>query len=186
MRRHSLIKLGLIIAGLLLFPLAARAGGWALVTLDSLPAEPRAGQTLHVGFMVRQHGVTPIDSAFGTEPVTPRLTATNAESGESISVDARKDGPVGHFVVDVTFPSAGSWEWQIAPEPFQPTKLGKLSVLPAVAASPQPATAVETVVAPATSRIILRWIGAIMLLVAAGLALAGRRGTLGQRRPSAT
>ena len=185
MRRQALITLGLLIAGLVLFPMAALAGGWALVTLDSLPTQPRAGQTLHLGFMVRQHGVTPIDSAFGTEPLTPRLTATNADSGASISVDARKDGPLGHFVVDVTFPSAGSWEWQIAPVPFPPTKLGTLRVLPAVAASPQPA-ALEPVVEPAPAQVILRWSGAIMLLVAAGLALAGRRGRRGQRRPAAT
>ncbi len=176
MRRHSLIKLGLIIAGLLLFPLAARAGGWALVTLDSLPAEPRAGQTLHVGFMVRQHGVTPIDSAFGTEPLTPRLTAAKAESSESISVDARKDGPVGHFVVDVTFPSAGSWEWQIAPEPFQPTKLGRLSILPAASTATQPIAPAVALQEPAITRSTLRWAGTCMVFAAIGLALAGRRG----------
>jgi len=54
-RRFAVI-VGLVCA-LILGPSApALAGGWAVVTLDTLPAAPRAGQTLSLGFMVRQHG----------------------------------------------------------------------------------------------------------------------------------
>ncbi len=183
MGRRALVQVGLIIVSLLAFPLAVLAGGWAVVTLDALPVEPRAGQTLHVGFMVRQHGVTPIDAAYGTEPMTPRLSATNLDTGETIDVDARKEGPRGHFVVDVTFPSAGTWEWQIRPEPFAATHLGQITVLPA-AASAQPAPAADTVLESIIAPSTLRWVGVFMVLAAAALALAGRRGTR-VRQPAA-
>ena len=182
MGRRSLVQLGLITLAMLALATPALAGGWALVTLDQLPVEPRAGQTLSLGFMVRQHGVTPIDAAFGTEPMTPRLSASNVDTGESIRVDARKEGLVGHFVVDVTFPSAGVWEWQITPEPFQPTRLGQLTVLAAAAAPTEPAGATGTVLEPAIPRVPLRSIGALMVLAAAGMALAGRRGTPARAR----
>jgi len=181
MGRRSLVQLGLITLAMLALATPALAGGWALVTLDQLPVEPRAGQTLSLGFMVRQHGVTPIDTAFGTEPMTPRLSASNVDTGESIRADARQEGPLGHFVVDVTFPSAGVWEWQITPEPFQPTRLGQLTVLAAAAAA-EPAGATGTMLEPAISRAPLRWIGAFMVLAAAALALAGRRGAPARER----
>ena len=38
---------------------AAWGGGWAVITLDELPASPRAGETMSVGFTVLQHGITP-------------------------------------------------------------------------------------------------------------------------------
>ena len=182
MGRRSLVQFGLITLAMLALATPARAGGWALVTLDQLPVEPRAGQTLRLGFMVRQHGVTPIDGAFGTEPMTPRLSASNVDTGESIRADARKGGPVGYFVVDVTFPSAGVWEWQITPEPFQATRLGQLTVLAAAASPAEPAAPTGTVLDPAISRAPLRWIGAFMVLAAASLALAGRRGTPARAR----
>lgn len=61
----------------------ALAGGWANVTLDRLPAEPRAGQTLTLGFMVRQHGITP------TNGVQPYLSARNTETGQTLRFTAR-------------------------------------------------------------------------------------------------
>lgn len=186
MRRRSSIQVGLVIIGVMVFPMLALAGGWAVVTLDSLPVELRAGQTLSLGFMVRQHGVTPIDAAFGTEPLIPNLFASNTDSGESFHVDGRKQGPLGHFVVDVTFPSAGTWTWEIAPGPFAPTPLGQVTVLPAVATSTQPATAAQPVVAPSPVQPILRWAGLMLILAAAVLALASRRGMSAPRRTSAT
>lgn len=89
-----------------------QGGGWAVVTLDSLPPPPRAGEALHLGFTVRQHGDKLISN------VTPALAAENMETGEALQIDARKEGPVGHFVVEVTFPSPGTWTWGITPHPF--------------------------------------------------------------------
>ncbi|MCZ7573182.1 MAG: c-type cytochrome [Ardenticatenaceae bacterium] len=92
---------------LLLAALPALAGGWAVVTLDELPTQVVAGQPLTIGFVVRQHGHRPMDG------LTPRITASHAESNESINVTARQEGPVGHYVATLTFPSAGVWRWGI-------------------------------------------------------------------------
>ena len=57
MRMHvkQLFILAVLLALLFVVP-SALAGGWAVVTLDQLPAEVRQGQSLRLGFMVRQHG----------------------------------------------------------------------------------------------------------------------------------
>lgn len=145
----------------------ARAGGWAVVTLDSLPHEVRAGQSLTLGFMVRQHGHTPNDQ------VAPYLAAHNSATGDTLKVDARKEGPTGHFVVDVTFPRAGTWEWSITPEPFGETRFAPLTVLPASAPAPSAATTFAPValLQPSAWRIA----GLGLLVVAAVLALLARR-----------
>ena len=187
MLRCSLVRVGLSI--LVLVALVARvlAGGFAVVTLDELPQEPRAGQTLQLGFMVRMHGVTPIDSlGSGSSriPLRPYLSAWNRDTGALLRVDARKDGPVGHFVVDVTFPSAGTWEWEISPhlDSLPAMKLGQLTVLPAAPTSMEPATNGIEAIAPAFSRSTLRWTGALMVLAAAMLALLSRREAPGRQR----
>ena len=124
MLRRSISALMLVALTLLVLAAPALAGGWAAVTLDRLPADVRAGETLHLGFMVRQHGKTPINN------VTPYLRATRPGASEILRVDAKQEGPVGHFVLDVTFPSAGTWDWQIVPEPFDGTAFAPLTVLP--------------------------------------------------------
>ena len=176
MMRWTLVRVGLLLAALLAFTGPALAGGWAVVTLDTLPEKPRAGATLQIGFMVRQHGVRPTDS------VAPYLSATNLETGDVLRTDARKDGPEGHFVVDVRFPTAGTWEWQITPEPFQATKLGRLSILPPASTAPRPIATGEVVREPMAAPSALRWAGTIMLLAAIGLALTGHRGMPSRRR----
>jgi cytochrome c len=112
----------------------ASAGGWATVTLDEVPAEARAGETLELGFVVRQHGRTPVDT-HTWEGRMPVLTATHAASGETVIAEARKSGAEGHYTVSVTFPRPGEWAWQIAPEPFAPTLFEPLSVASAAPAA---------------------------------------------------
>ncbi len=110
MHRLRIVQRSALLAFLLLvFGVApALAGSWAVVTLDSVPQAVHAGQQLSLGFMVWQHGVTPIDTAFGGPPMMPLLTARNAATGETLRAEARKEGPLGHFVVDFTAPAAGS------------------------------------------------------------------------------
>ena len=107
----------------------AMAGGWATVTLDDLPREPRAGETLTLGLTIRQHGFREIDLDVSTNPVF--LFAENIETGETVRYDAVKDGNTGHFLVDVTFPSAGEWNWGVQPGWFPKLKFAPLTVLPA-------------------------------------------------------
>lgn len=92
---------------LLLLPAPALAGGWAVVTLDSLPGEVSPGEPFTLGFFVRQHGVTP----FNTERIL--VTAFNEAEEERLEWFARPDGEPGHYTVEMTFPTPGRWSWGI-------------------------------------------------------------------------
>lgn len=174
-----------IVVGVILAALVSPvfAGGWATVTLDAVPDAPTAGTALTLGFTVRQHGVTPIDKdPFEGGPLKPVLSAHNQSTDETLTAAARKDGPVGHFVVDVTFTSAGAWDIEITPPPFAGTQLAPLTILPAPAQAAKPKA--NAVVAPAPSPAVVitpaaqpsaapRWtLPALALVVALGLTLA--------------
>ena len=116
----------LAIISMLLIAAPALGGGWAVVTLDALPSEPAAGKTISFGFMVRQHGDKPVDVHTWEDGEMPTFFATNTETGEKIQFTARKEGDLGHYVVDVAFPSAGDWEIEIVPTPFAGTHLGSV------------------------------------------------------------
>jgi hypothetical protein len=215
------------LAVVLLLAAPALAGGWAVITLDELPRDVRAGQSMRVGFVIRQHGselvntdwegraLKPIltarkqadasDSASGTLILAAANGAARAK-GETIRAEARQDGPKGHFVVDITFPSAGTWAWEIAAPPFVIQGKGPgdaavfepLVVAPAVSAPAQPAPAQPAPAQPAPapaaqpaeasptflglSPAALRWAGAALLIVAAAVALAAQRGGASRRR----
>jgi hypothetical protein len=183
-RRSLPIALLAAVLAVVLLPLSARAGGWAVVTLDSVPQAPHAGQAFSLGFMVRQHGVTPIDAPYGQGAVmTPVLTARNADTGETVAINARKEGSIGHFVVDVAFPSAGSWSWVITPAPFTGTTFEPLTVVPPGAVAPAPPVAASEVTALGAGMpdpLLLRIVGTTLLLTALLLAAISRRHMLGR------
>jgi len=198
MKRWTLIGLALVAAfGLL--TRGAMAGGWATVTLDTLPKAVRAGENVQLGFVVRQHGDKPVNSFYG-EPLTPYLVATHTASQAQINIDGRQEGEQGHFVLDVTFPNAGAWTFKIIPAPFpDPSEVGlggegaviPLNVLPAASepagdAARQflPAVAAPQTVdgaAPTNSRNGV-WIatGGVLVL-ALGLTVLVQRGGLRRR-----
>lgn len=161
--RRKLGVLGILI-GLLLLARPVLAGGWAVITLDSLPGEVRAGETLSIGFMIRQHGQTPTNSA------SPTLSAHNLDTGERITADARQSGETGHFVVDVVFPREGRWEWSLSgfgpPVNYEP-----LTVLPATATVA--GSAPVTVTFPV--RETLRWTALALILAAGAMAVLAMR-----------
>ena len=159
-----------VLLGLLFVVPSAVAGGWAVVTLDELPTEVRQGESLRLGFMVRQHGQT------ATNEVTPYLEARNTGTGEVLRAVGRQEGPVGHFVIEVTFPSAGAWEWAIVPAPFEGTPLPALQVLPAAVQQAGPEIAPFAVPQPDPGRSALRWAGLALLLGAAGVGAHTWRG----------
>jgi len=120
----------------------------------------------------------------------PKLTAKNQGNGHVAQFDARQQGPTGHFVVDVTLPSEGVWEWSIAAAPFyiKTTAQGDgsaayfepLTVLPAGAGAAAPAEPAPAQAPPALgilgiNPLALRWAGVLLLIVAAGIAVASRR-----------
>src|SRR3990172_8503063 len=110
MKARSLIGVGLVVLVLGVGTVVPGfAGGWAVVTLDSLPQGVAPGAAFTIGFTVRQHGVTPLSNL---DPA-PQVTARNAQTGEVVRSTATDDGPRGHYVAQLTFPSSGEWNWGI-------------------------------------------------------------------------
>ncbi|MCB0197547.1 MAG: hypothetical protein KDJ65_36715 [Anaerolineae bacterium] len=104
---NFLISFIALAALLWLLAAQAQAGGWAVITLDHLPETPTANQPFEVSFMVRQHGVRPMES------LTPQVTATHVDSGETVEVTADAQADVGHYLATLTLPHAGKWHWSI-------------------------------------------------------------------------
>lgn len=100
--RNSLM-LALLMALVLTIPVFA--GGWAVITLDELPTDVVAGEPFTVGFMVRQHGRTPMTD------LHPTITA-NLDK-EQLVIDAAAEGQPGHYTATMTLPKEGEWQWSI-------------------------------------------------------------------------
>ena len=110
---------GLAIAAAAVFAAApgASAGGWALTTLDAVPA-PVPGEPTAVGFTIRQHGVRPVDVPEGVELVV------TAPDGTTTVFPAAGDGTVGHYVATIVVPAAGSYTWVVRQGWFGEQSLG--------------------------------------------------------------
>jgi hypothetical protein len=152
MLRRSTRALALTLALLTVLASPALAGGWAVATLDSSPAAFLAGETYPIGFTIRQHGVEPVRAEQYGGQVAVQIR--QGETGSPVVFPARSDGPVGHYVADVTFPRGGGWSWEILQGPFAPQPLGVLTVQPAtpalaLAAAPAPLVAAAAAPAPA-------------------------------------
>ncbi len=113
-RRSSLAML-LSLALLMGFSSVARAGGSATIELDKHPGDIEAGKPVTIGFMMLQHGVTPVEHG------NPTMEAIHRESRATVRAEGRPEGEVGHYVVEVTFPEAGDWAWSITAAPFPNT-----------------------------------------------------------------
>src|SRR5262245_37359102 len=100
MRRSIALGISLVLAATLAVAsgAVAFAGGYAVTTLDALPESLVANQTYAVGFMMRQHGITPVRDG------TPVILVWR--DAEALRFAARAEGAPGHYVADVTFPSA--------------------------------------------------------------------------------
>ena len=161
----------------------AFAGGWAVVTLDHLPSQIIAKQPVTIGFMVRGHGVAPVGE------LTPMIKAAKQGANESLTVIAKPDEVQGHYTASITFPSEGTWSWEIDaysfPQPMPP--LNVLATAPAKPANMPPAKQAISLSLPvvagllgliAVAGALLFWLGTrkrlipalLVLLVAIGLA----------------
>jgi hypothetical protein len=119
----------------------AGAGGWASASLDPLPAIA-PGEAVPIGFTVRAHGATPVDLGLTQTPaaeawweergVDPRAVGISIvdDAGEETFVPARAEGPVGHYVADVAFPSNGTYAWAVHQGIYGVWDLGTLHVTP--------------------------------------------------------
>jgi hypothetical protein len=95
--RRVLLAVGL----LLVFVPAARAGGWATVSLSSTPKE----QHWAVDLTVLQHGRTPLND------LQPVVTISNGSTTKDFA--AKPTGKAGTYRADVVFPTTGRWSYQI-------------------------------------------------------------------------
>lgn len=100
---------------------SAVAGGWAVTTLDSVPA-PGVNEKVEVGFTIRQHGVTPV------RPEGDVGIQITSESRVSSYFAAEPNGPTGHYVATVIFPEAGTFTWLARQGWFEPQPLGTVVV----------------------------------------------------------
>lgn len=127
--KRFLIGLVLLASVVLLLVPTTLAGGWAVVTLDRLPAEIVAGKPFQLGFMIRQHGRTPwvYDQVM--------VHAVSQQSHQKISVKAQAVGDPGHYLATLEFPQAGEWRWGIESGLMPPQQpLPDLTVLDAAQA----------------------------------------------------
>jgi hypothetical protein len=134
LRHHRLlVLLRLVLASLLALVVAASAspasaGGWAVTSLDELPAAT-AGESVDVGFTILQHGQTPavLESGVGLELVLLDGTAF---------FPAVAEGVPGHYVATVTFPvDAGSYQWRAHMDWFGTYELGSINVVAATSSA---------------------------------------------------
>lgn len=107
MKTNKLLLVSFIFLLTLLLATPVFGGGWAVITLDHLPADVIAGQPVEIRFMVRQHGQTPMAD------LKPKIEASLAGSTESIRVDAYPTKKTGQYMAEATFPKAGTWNWHI-------------------------------------------------------------------------
>jgi hypothetical protein len=128
----------------------AFAGGWAVTTLDSVPATIQAGQTYRIGYTIRQHGVMPFTQA------APAIRISLGD--RQLTFKGTAEGAPGRYVSNVEFPGGGEWTWSVDQAPFAVQQLGTLEV--AASEPVRPAVYVPT---PADQR--------NAVLVAAGLLL---------------
>ena len=108
------------------------AGGWATVRLDPGTSAPTAGKAATIGFTLLQRGEAPISQG---EVV---VNATGPD-GQQLSFPARTQGTAGHWVVELTLPTAGAWAWAVA-MPDELPVLTHLASLRVTAPTPPPAT----------------------------------------------
>lgn len=120
MLRRAMLSFALA-AGLMVTPSLALAGGWATTTLDTVPDQVRAGETYRIGYTILQHGVSP----FASRATAVRIRSS--ETGADQIFPAQHDGPAGHYVAHVRFPTAGAWTWEITHE-FGGQKLAPVTV----------------------------------------------------------
>lgn len=171
----------------LAFGAPAAAGGWAVTTLDQLPPDIHAGQTYAIGYTIRQHGVTPVDvTKMGG---TSEIQATAPDGAKTLRYPGVPEGPTGHYVAQVTFPSDGTWTWTVTQGPFAPQPLGPVTVGALALATGAPAPVAAPVSAPASTpqptgpnaplviALLLASSGAAILFGSRVAVFAHRRGT---------
>lgn len=79
----------------------AAFGGWAAITVEDLPDYVVARQAINLSFMVRQHGVRPM------EDLHPTIEAKSAN--REVSVASAPGSKIGLYTAHLTIPDPGRW-----------------------------------------------------------------------------
>jgi hypothetical protein len=163
--RHRIPSAALTaLAATLLLAGTALAGGWANAVMDDPPPDPpSAGEPMTIGFTLLQHGVTPV-----TDPA-PIITVRNAATGERLSVTATQEGADGHWIAVITFPSEGTWRYEVTHDlivgmnGFNPVTVGAAAhAAPATAATS--ATATQPLIAVALTLLVTLGVASALIL----------------------
>jgi cytochrome c553 len=94
------------IAALLALPVAGLArGGWATITVETLPEYLVVGDSVDLAFTVRQHGMTP------SHAMQPTVTATSGNT--VLQAAATRDDAPGRYSARVAVPSTGNWTVEV-------------------------------------------------------------------------
>jgi hypothetical protein len=140
-------------------------------SLDVAP-HPVAGQTLDVGFTIRQHGVTEVNPE-GIVGINVRR-----DSGFEEFFPATAVGRRGHYVSRVRIATPGPSAWQVRQGWFAPQDLGRIDVARASAAGAVAGAdggSGSTYRGSLTLRVLLPTIGVGLGAFAVADALAARR-----------
>jgi mono/diheme cytochrome c family protein len=95
--------LGVLAAGAVLMAAApATYGGWAVITVEDVPAQLAAGQPTRLAFTILQHGRDPMRGLKPTVTVTP----VGARRGEQVRAEA--GSKAGQYVATITPRAVGT------------------------------------------------------------------------------
>jgi hypothetical protein len=118
---------------LLALPLTAFTfGGWAVITVDSLPEFAVAGKPATLTYTVRQHGMTVLTG------LRPYIVARN---GNDLVEATTATTPAGHYSATITLPKEGAWTIHIRSgflNSTMTTPLMPIRVVGANSPAPQP------------------------------------------------
>ena len=78
-------------------------GGWAVVTVDELPDYATVRQPLKLSFIVRQHGMRPLDG------LQPRVEAKSGKVDMSVDALPVLGAGSGRYVATLSLPQPGDW-----------------------------------------------------------------------------
>lgn len=90
-----------LLPGLIPLIAAAAFGGWAVITVGDLPDQGVVGRPLVLDFVVRQHGVTPLDR------LRPRIEARSGT--KEVTASATPGKKPGHYSSSITLTNPGDW-----------------------------------------------------------------------------
>jgi mono/diheme cytochrome c family protein len=102
-------------------------GGWASISIDELPDHFTVGRPTQLSFVIKQHGITPLDD------LSPTVDARTTNGAGRVQALATRGSAKGQYVATLTFPTAGDWRVTVK-SGFGPSDLTLLP-MPALAAN---------------------------------------------------